>query len=34
MSQDRVHHLALVEPLFALDDIFGRDTALGKIDVS
>jgi hypothetical protein len=34
VSQDRVHHLALVEPLFALDDIFGRDAALGKIDVS
>ena len=34
VSEDRVDHLALVEPFLALDDILGRDTTLGKIDVS
>lgn len=34
MSQDAVYHLALVEPLLTLDDIFGRDTTLGKIDIT
>jgi hypothetical protein len=34
MAHDRVHSLALVVTLFALDHIFGGDTALGKIDIT
>lgn len=34
VAQDRVHRLALVVPLLTLDDILGRDTTLGQIDVT
>ena len=34
VAHDGVHGLALVVALFALDDILGRDTALGKINVT
>ena len=34
MAHDGVNRLALVVPLLALDDIFGRNSTLGKIDVT
>ncbi len=34
VSHDGVDHLALVVPLFALDDILWRDSALRQIDVA
>lgn len=34
MAHDRVHSLALVVTLLALDDILGGDTTLGKIDIT
>lgn len=33
VPHDRVHRLGLVVLLFALDDILGRDTSLGQINV-
>lgn len=34
MTHDGVHGFALVVALFALDDILGRDTTLGKINIT
>lgn len=34
MAHDGVHGLALVISLFTLDNILGRNSTLGKIDVS
>lgn len=34
MAHYRVHNLALVVPLVALDDVFGGDSTLGQINVT
>lgn len=34
VTHDRVHRLALVVSLLTLGNILGRDSSLGKIDVS
>lgn len=34
VTHDRVHRLGLVVTLLALDNILGRDTTLGKVDVA
>lgn len=34
VAHDRVNSLALVVPLLTLNHIFGRDTSLGKIDIT
>lgn len=34
VAHNGMHHLRLVVPFFALDNILGRDTAFAKIDVA
>lgn len=34
VAHDRMHRLALIVPLLALNDIFGGDASLRKIDVT